>query len=748
MQTICEEEVLSQRGKMAQLLAQQQAVLTNGIVSLGQGKFASPAGEAWALYTCRPVLVQGLDQNECYDGLPVRLPPDYEGILREQATNDTVYLAPISQLLTTQGLELPCVPQFARHYQNVFGRWMASTPALLPANTPKRLNVEAPLQDVRVTMADSDWAHSGVYSRETLDQMALAQMLPRRVEITGYRLTMDNDEERGMRPDTPKDTYNRISHKLGVPEDADLGSLHYFGKVYEKIRDWGYVLSFIVGLYSLFLIGSYVCSTVQTCLFPRRGDQGCRRWGRACCPALTELIDAILDYPGPKLDSDGDRGEEAPVTFHRRSRVDGCIEVRDLSAQGGAEYENSRSHAENSRGRSEFKEIQDFAKLRNLVQGMLQEEMLKRSRLEQGVIDEHDARRGEVRLRHLDANINVGTLPRSPQWRLTPSLSFPASSQWPLPAGALPPASPSTQADDPGAPRPRWTESTSSIGLRKAQDVLPSAPPTAASDSGVDNIYESPRPLQGADRGTREDAPSGCQQDVTPSQAPKGKGEATTEQDFGTASPGSREGESPRQDGQLCSTTTRGAEELSGGNNQRQGGTGEASPGQAHLGPAPETGRSRRQGWWTRPVLPVPRQRTLKKKTNDDWDDPGLGGPLQDSPSLLGTRPRWTSSSQRWKTSSTTRAPSCATATPSTTCSPTSGSRRTPSPTSSAELMNLMTKETVDRVVTFAVEPETIAPTPTMTLGPAGTLPAIVPASNGNEGDNEDSTGYARYDEE
>ncbi len=75
LEMLCLGERQLYTNKYAVLAATQQAVLTGGTVSLGNGQFATIGGEAWHVYQCPKIKVQAIDTEECYDSLPVRLMP-------------------------------------------------------------------------------------------------------------------------------------------------------------------------------------------------------------------------------------------------------------------------------------------------------------------------------------------------------------------------------------------------------------------------------------------------------------------------------------------------------------------------------------------------------------------------------------------------------------------------------------------------------------------------------------------------
>ena len=140
LEMLCLGERQLYANKYAVLAAAQQAVLTGGTVSLGNGQFTTIGGEAWHVYQCPRIKVQAIiDAEECYDSLPVRLTlQDHDRQVEfeqqqqyaeqqqldlgaEEFTNSSsvqFFLESHSHLISTISASTPCLPQFAAYYQN------------------------------------------------------------------------------------------------------------------------------------------------------------------------------------------------------------------------------------------------------------------------------------------------------------------------------------------------------------------------------------------------------------------------------------------------------------------------------------------------------------------------------------------------------------------------------------------------------------------------------------------------------
>ena len=115
-------------------LVTEQVSLSEGIsANLGNGYFASSAGDAYWRYKCKDILAYVRTTNRCYESVPVRLQPKDDYRYRKALKldlNGTVeyFLTPHSHMLTTTGIEVECVHARPSMYLGAYGQWILIRP--------------------------------------------------------------------------------------------------------------------------------------------------------------------------------------------------------------------------------------------------------------------------------------------------------------------------------------------------------------------------------------------------------------------------------------------------------------------------------------------------------------------------------------------------------------------------------------------------------------------------------------------
>ena len=115
-------------------LVTEQVSLSEGIsANLGNGYFASSAGDAYWRYKCKDILTYVRTTSRCYESVPVRLQPKDDYRYRKALKldlNGTVeyFLTPHSHMLTTTGIEVECVHARPSMYLGAYGQWILIRP--------------------------------------------------------------------------------------------------------------------------------------------------------------------------------------------------------------------------------------------------------------------------------------------------------------------------------------------------------------------------------------------------------------------------------------------------------------------------------------------------------------------------------------------------------------------------------------------------------------------------------------------
>jgi hypothetical protein len=128
------------REECRQGLGQSQAVAwmqhrDAGITTwtIGNGTFATIAGEVVYLYQCQPVLVVGVPGPHCQRG-GLRVQPYQKG--GTPSPGPDIYVEALTRRITTTTLSEECNPQMGSKYQNLNGDWLEVHPLLLLAHPP------------------------------------------------------------------------------------------------------------------------------------------------------------------------------------------------------------------------------------------------------------------------------------------------------------------------------------------------------------------------------------------------------------------------------------------------------------------------------------------------------------------------------------------------------------------------------------------------------------------------------------
>ncbi len=239
---------------------------------IGNDTFATSTGEVIYTYQCEPVMVMGLDMDQCYEGLPVKR-------LQEPGYTDPfpgvqLFMAPLTRRLTRRGIPTPCAKPFMPKYRNIAGSWTQATPKLHDCPPPESL------ETVILQMSSyqqTDFSTGGLYSTDELIKMEYVQDFSRAQLDLGARLTVNSRLD--YHPTaivSPNDLF---------PELADLNILRQaYDKAVGLFLIWGQISSGIFGLVVLGRGLIYLYTTIVGCRMIG-GQYGCLRtiW-YAFCP--------------------------------------------------------------------------------------------------------------------------------------------------------------------------------------------------------------------------------------------------------------------------------------------------------------------------------------------------------------------------------------------------------------------------------------------------------------------------------
>ena len=148
-----------------------RAVQQTGVQTFvgSNGTFATSSGEVVYRYSCAPVDVLGLDQDQCFTGLPVEVAAGGAGTtLYPPGTQ--LFMLPITRRLVKHAAPLACSTEaFTIKYQNQQGDWVGVYPELRMTSAPADL--PAMRLGGKGVLPDSDLSQGGLYDDVTLKKM-------------------------------------------------------------------------------------------------------------------------------------------------------------------------------------------------------------------------------------------------------------------------------------------------------------------------------------------------------------------------------------------------------------------------------------------------------------------------------------------------------------------------------------------------------------------------------------------------
>lgn len=241
---------------------------------VGNGTFATIAGEVIYTYQCEPTLVVGRATERCYQGMMVT---PYPGGARVQE----MYMDPLTHRLTGRSPEVPCNGQMGAKFRNANGDWVKVSPNLALTQPPHLLPESWDLQgNYHDRMQDWNWDMGGIYTPAQKRAME---------EQRNQRRKQDDAISRLVEQSRPHLFQRGIwTHSQVFPDFDSQGVLpRVYRGVLEFIEDWGTEAGAFFALYLLVTaIGTIVGLGYRLLILHE--VHGCGRmlcWG-ACFKAL------------------------------------------------------------------------------------------------------------------------------------------------------------------------------------------------------------------------------------------------------------------------------------------------------------------------------------------------------------------------------------------------------------------------------------------------------------------------------
>lgn len=214
---------------------------------LGNGTYATTAGEVVYLYQCRPQEVRARHEEGCYESLPVHY------------GNTSLFLEPLTHRLLRQGIKIPCNDRFLPKFKTIRDQWIMASPQVLEANKPAmlvpaitELNFQLP------EFPDIDWSTGGIYTDEDLSAMQNYLEFPRIRQALESHLAWQATQGHydGNQPLTPS---------LLFPQQFPSLSSYILSGLWSALRKWGEFVSMMIALFFLGKIVVWIIKMFFNC---------------------------------------------------------------------------------------------------------------------------------------------------------------------------------------------------------------------------------------------------------------------------------------------------------------------------------------------------------------------------------------------------------------------------------------------------------------------------------------------------
>ena len=309
----CMREVRNGRIDIASLAAEQGTSIDGHTTSLGNGWFATSAGDGHYRFKCKLRKAYARKTDRCYSSLPVELTPEDEAEYRQvlQIPDDIaleLFMQPRSHQLVNRGIEIPCVPDMSPAYLGMYGQWILNQPRMnVPIKTPRELSKELIRED-GATVYQEEAGKAG----EDTGIFGLAMIQIIEAHIQRGRAVLDAATTWG------REVYDKAwasgSHQGGIYTAKQfpmmgLEALPNFSTaswLINMLIKWG---DFCAGAYGVYLIllflywmGGICCRTIRVPFHPEAGPW--TRFFLAIFPnarhAMQRWMPRFRDTPAPR----------------------------------------------------------------------------------------------------------------------------------------------------------------------------------------------------------------------------------------------------------------------------------------------------------------------------------------------------------------------------------------------------------------------------------------------------------------
>jgi hypothetical protein len=265
------------RSKLLHWLQTRDPGLTTWI--MGNGTYATTAGEVLYRYQCRRVYVKAVIDGLCYQGLKVDLLR--VNAVEEEGSSDPRprFLEPLTRRLTRHGISTPCSAAYRPKYLNVRGEWMMVAPnALVKGSKPHVPSWE--MKEREILSRDWDWTQGGIYTPDQKTANEAYQDMDRALTDFASRLSKQTTPHDRMRELLPSHVFPSLSDPRSFLSEA-------YDEVLSFLSTWGKLAATCISIYligkAIFWIFNFLYGVIVL-----RHVHGCGRmiWWAACLKVM------------------------------------------------------------------------------------------------------------------------------------------------------------------------------------------------------------------------------------------------------------------------------------------------------------------------------------------------------------------------------------------------------------------------------------------------------------------------------
>jgi hypothetical protein len=280
---------------------------------VGDGIFATTAGEVVYHYQCAPVMVQAVNLGRCYQALPVKILDVRSDEVGEPPRQ--WFVEPLTRRLTHHGVEVPCSSLFRAKYANAGGSWTFATPEIIAAPTP---TLAKDPEDSREIFQDRpDFSKGGIYTEETMAAFEDYQDFSRTIMAMGATLVNQAGPEWQYR------TGQFLSPEQLFPElkDPTQWAQKMWSTTRKFLHTWGECASIILSLYTASRLLSGLFEWLYSVAVLKEVVGWSRNLAWTLCPNLFMLRQYRQYNRQRPDDQDGDQGAVVVATAPSEAEI-------------------------------------------------------------------------------------------------------------------------------------------------------------------------------------------------------------------------------------------------------------------------------------------------------------------------------------------------------------------------------------------------------------------------------------------